>query len=90
MSGKGVAKVVGVWYDEKDYYHISTDECDLTKVCGHYRQVIFNSNYINKLLNSVHAHNQTSFCLMHNMFTCFSFSNKMKNKAKMTTLSRQF
>ena len=70
MSGKGVAKVVGAWYDEKDYYHISTDECDLTKVCGHYIQVIFNSININKLLNSVYTHHQTSFCLMHNMFTC--------------------
>ena len=83
MSRKNVAKAVDVWYKEKDYYHISTDECDPKKVCGHYKQVIFNSKYNNKLLNFVHTHNQTSYCLIHNMFTCcFSSSNKMKIKTK--------
>lgn len=66
MSREDVAKAVYAWYNEKVYYDISTDECDPNKVCGHYKQVIFNSKYNNKLLNSVHTHNQTSFCVMHN------------------------
>ena len=34
-----LSKVVDSWDDEKNYYHLGTNNCDPGKMCGHYTQV---------------------------------------------------
>ncbi|GAB1300815.1 Peptidase inhibitor 16 [Apodemus speciosus] len=40
-EGMDVPLAVGNWYEEHDYYNLSTATCDPGQMCGHYTQVVW-------------------------------------------------